>query len=77
MMTTTFPAWPADHIEKIVYEARSNTELIQLIAHFLEELPGGIHNAAAEHVTSVIQDAWNYLPHRSLHGRCPADVMND
>jgi hypothetical protein len=23
----------------------------------------------------VIQDAWNYFPHRSLGGRCPAEVM--
>jgi len=25
----------------------------------------------------VIQDVWNYLPHRSLGGRCPAEVMTD
>ena len=25
----------------------------------------------------VIQDAWNYFPHRALQGRCPAEVMND
>jgi hypothetical protein len=23
----------------------------------------------------VVQEAWNYFPHRSLHGRCPAEVM--
>lgn len=23
----------------------------------------------------VIQDAWNYFPHRFLDGRCPAEVM--
>jgi hypothetical protein len=23
----------------------------------------------------VIQDAWNYFPHRFLNGRCPAEVM--
>ena len=23
----------------------------------------------------VIQDVWNYLPHRSLNGRCPAEMM--
>ena len=25
----------------------------------------------------VIQDAWNYFPHRFLNGRCPAEVMAD
>jgi hypothetical protein len=24
----------------------------------------------------VIQDAWNYFPHRSLSGRCPADALS-
>jgi hypothetical protein len=23
----------------------------------------------------VIQDAWNYLPHQSLGGRCPAELI--
>ena len=23
----------------------------------------------------VIQDAWNYFPHLSLDGRCPAEIM--
>jgi hypothetical protein len=26
-------------------------------------------------VLPIIQDAWNYFPHRSLGGRCPAEVM--
>jgi hypothetical protein len=30
---------------------------------------------ADEDILQVIQDAWNYLPHRSLDGRCPAEVM--
>jgi hypothetical protein len=28
-----------------------------------------------EIMVQVIQDAWNYLPHRELGGRCPAEVM--
>jgi IS30 family transposase len=23
----------------------------------------------------VIQDAWNYFPHRALGGKCPAEIM--
>jgi hypothetical protein len=30
---------------------------------------------ADEDIMQIIQDAWNYLPHRSLDGRCPAEVM--
>ena len=28
-----------------------------------------------ESLIPVIQDAWNYFPHRSLGGRCPAEIM--
>jgi hypothetical protein len=28
-----------------------------------------------ETTLQVIQDAWNYFPHRFLNGRCPAEVM--
>jgi hypothetical protein len=24
----------------------------------------------------IIQDAWNYFPHRFLNGRCPAEVFD-
>lgn len=26
-------------------------------------------------ISIVIQDVWNYLPHSSLQGRCPAEVF--
>ena len=25
--------------------------------------------------SAAVQEAWNYFPHRSLNGRCPAEVM--
>jgi hypothetical protein len=77
MMRTTFPGWPADRLEKIIYEASNPGELMNLINHFLDELPGGMHHAAADQVISVIQDAWNYLPHRSLRDRSPGDLMQE
>lgn len=30
---------------------------------------------ADDSVLQVIQDAWNYFPHRFLDGRCPAEVF--
>ena len=32
---------------------------------------GDLDDAAME----VMQDAWNYFPHRSLGGRCPAELI--
>jgi hypothetical protein len=73
---TTLPGWPEEGIEKCIYEAAGPEDFGNLANHFLDELPGGIDDAAADHVISVIQDAWNYLPHRSLGGRSPADLMD-
>ena len=30
-----------------------------------------------DHLLPVVQEAWNYFPHRSLGGRCPAIAMVD
>lgn len=30
-----------------------------------------------ESLLRVIQDAWNYFPHRFLDGRCPAEVFDE
>jgi len=32
-------------------------------------------DADLDDLLPVVQDAWNYLPHRSLDGRCPAEVI--
>lgn len=30
-----------------------------------------------EATLQVIQDCWNYFPHHSLDGKCPAEVMSE
>jgi hypothetical protein len=75
MMSTTFPGWPADGLEKTIYAETDPSQLAEILHHFLDELPGRIRHQAAEHVMSVIQEAWNYLPHKRLGNRTPADVM--
>jgi hypothetical protein len=82
MMTIMFPGWPPDALEKIIYEETDPRQAGELIQHFfderfLDELPHDLRNAAAEEVISVIRDAWNYLPHKRLGGRSPAELMED
>ncbi len=33
--------------------------------------------SADSEILYLIQDAWNYFPHRDLQGRCPAELMTD
>ena len=28
-----------------------------------------------DHVLQILEDSWNYFPHRRLGGRCPAEVF--
>src|ERR1700685_4072811 len=39
------------------------------------EAPGSIVDIDA--ALPVIQDAWNYFPHRALRGQCPADLLEE
>lgn len=32
-------------------------------------------DSATDEIVALIQDAWNYFPHRRLNGRCPAELM--
>jgi hypothetical protein len=63
-------------LETIIYLETDPRQLAHLLRHFLDELPGGMDHAAADQVISVIEDAWNYLPHKRLGGRSPADLMH-
>jgi hypothetical protein len=75
MMRTKFPRCREDALEKKIYKAADSVDLVKIINHFIAKLPGGTDDASVADIISVIQDAWNYLPHRSLDGRSPADLM--
>jgi hypothetical protein len=75
MMRNHFPGWPPDGLEIIIYEAPDTTGLPDLITHFVDELPGGLRSPYADSVLGVVQDAWNYLPHKSLGGLSPAEIL--
>lgn len=50
-------------------QTRPNEYLPKLIAWFNPS------EDQLDTVTALIQDAWNYLPHRSLDAKCPAELM--
>jgi hypothetical protein len=67
---------PLDTVRNLAFKynhARFKTYVAQMLALFRSAR----HPADEDAVVAVIQDAWNYLPHRSLNGRCPAEVMAD
>jgi hypothetical protein len=47
------------------------------VSEYISELIAVFNPSAAEldDAASIVQDAWNYLPHRVYGGRSPAEVM--
>ncbi len=64
-----------EDIERLILEEDGATHPSECFADLLM-----LFNASEDDLDSlllVIQDTWNYFPHRSLGGRCPAEVMVD
>jgi hypothetical protein len=64
-----------EDIRQLIFEHDGTTHpsecFVDLVDLFRAE------EADVDSLLPVIQDAWNYSPHRSLDGRCPAEVMVD
>jgi hypothetical protein len=60
-------------VERLIFEEDPSRHPSDYFADLLTLLKADESNLDA--IYPVIQDAWNYLPHRSLGGRCPAEVM--
>lgn len=66
------------NVEKVmclVFESDASAAPTFLSA-MLTAFDGDVATANSE-ILYLIQDAWNYFPHRFLNGRCPAEVMAD
>ena len=60
-------------IERMIYEEDSSRRPSEYFVEIVNLFNAGDDELGA--LVAVIQDAWNYLPHRSLGGRCPAEVL--
>jgi len=63
-----------DTIKTVIYEFASEDFQLYLIT-MLKAFRYDDIDDVDEATLQVIQDAWNYFPHRFLNGRCPAEVM--
>ena len=73
-MNPNFPDGLLDTIKKMIFDFASEDFRLYLFAmlkafryHDIDDID--------QATLQVIQDAWNYFPHRFLNGRCPAEVM--
>jgi hypothetical protein len=66
----------ADAIQSLVFDyhhTRSDAYAAQMLSLFASSKSP----LDDDEVISVTRDAWNYFPHRSLMGRCPAELLGD
>jgi len=63
-----------DTIKGLIYDFESDEFKLYLFAMMKPFRYKDIDDVD-EATLQVIQDAWNYFPHRFLNGRCPAEVM--
>jgi hypothetical protein len=64
-----------DDIKRAIFEHDGIRDPNECFADLVDLFRAGEGDLDA--VMPVIQDAWNYFPHRSLGGRCPAEVIVD
>jgi hypothetical protein len=62
-----------EDIQTLIFDETGKLTLYlpQLLAFF----DSGADGTDIDTLLPVIQDAWNYFPHRSLNGRSPAEVL--
>jgi hypothetical protein len=62
-----------EDIQRFIYERDEERPASEYIGQLMDVFNAS--DAELDDAISVVQDAWNYLPHRALGGRCPAEVM--
>ena len=60
-----------EDIKEIVYNEEDQDDLVHVMAMF--DHGQGLSEMSA--VLDVMNDAWNYFPHKSLHGLCPMEKI--
>ena len=64
-----------EDMKQLIFEHDGRTHPSEFFVGLIELFRAD--EADVDSLLPVIQDAWNYFPHRSLGGRCPAEVMVD
>jgi len=59
-----------EEIQNIIYNEEEFDDLNQIIRMFDMGSPYELEN-----IMEIINDAWNYFPHKILNGLCPAEVL--
>jgi hypothetical protein len=65
-----------DDIKTLIFEFTQDDFNLYL-EYFLQMFESPKSSVDVDAAIPIIQDAWNYFPHRFLDGRCPAEVLDE
>lgn len=71
LLKKTQGPYTVEHIKDIIYHERSQDDLSAI----LEMLPQSKNAEELESILMLINDAWNYFPHKILDGLCPMEKI--
>ena len=60
-----------DYIKEIIYQEEDHDDLMKIVAIF--DCGGDI--SEMENILELVNDAWNYFPHKLLDGLSPMEVI--
>lgn len=60
-----------EHIKDIIYREKDDDDLVKIISIF--DRGGGVKEL--EQILEIVNDAWNYFPHKNLGSLCPMDKI--
>ena len=62
-----------EDIKEIIYNEEDQDDLMKIIAMF----DAGHGLIELENVLELVNDAWNYFPHKCLRGLCPMEKLSE
>ncbi len=71
MLKETKSDFGLDDIKKIIYNEKGQDDLTDIIAMF----DTGQGAAELQNVLELVNDAWNYFPHKVISGLSPAEKL--
>ena len=71
MLKETESNFSLENIKKIIYNEKGQDDLTDITAMF----DTGQDRAKLKNVLKIINDAWNYFPHKSLGGISPTEKV--
>src|SRR3989344_9144453 len=70
MLKETQSDFGLDDIKQIIYDEEDQDDLMKIVAMF----DRGGDASELENILELINDAWNYFPHKALNGLSPAET---